>query len=93
MNYLVAKKKLIDERRNRINVLSPKVAELVSVQYNLADNQYQQNSGLIYTFTPNIFYTYLLNVPSILVFLKTYNTEFDKIIIKFTDQNVIRNRR
>ena len=31
---------------------------------------------------------YLLKVePSNLVFLKTYNTEFDKIIIIFTDQN------
>ena len=31
---------------------------------------------------------YLLNVePSNLVFLKTYNTEFDETIIKFTDQN------
>ena len=36
----------------------------------------------------NKFYAYLLNVePSSLVFLKTYNTEFDKIIIIFTDQN------
>ena len=33
-------------------------------------------------------YVYLLNVePSNLVFLKTYNTEYDKIIITFTDQN------
>ena len=30
----------------------------------------------------------LLNAePSTLVFLKTYNTEFDEIIISFTDQN------
>ena len=33
-------------------------------------------------------YAYLLNVePSNLVFLKTYNTEFDEIIITFTSQN------
>ena len=37
---------------------------------------------------PNKSYAYLLNVePSNLVFLKTYNTEFDEIIITFTDQN------
>ena len=37
---------------------------------------------------PNKSYAYLLNVKSInLVFLKTYNTEFDYIIIAFTDQN------
>ena len=37
---------------------------------------------------PNKSYAYLLNVePSNLVFLKTYNTEFDEIIIIFMDQN------
>ena len=37
---------------------------------------------------PNKSYTYLLNVePSNLVFLKTYSTEFDKIILTFTGQN------
>ena len=37
---------------------------------------------------PNTSYAYLLNVElGSLVFLKTYNTEFDKIITTFTDQN------
>ena len=37
---------------------------------------------------PNESYTYLLNVePSNLVFLKTYNTEFDEIIKTFLYQN------
>ena len=37
---------------------------------------------------PNKSYGYLLNVElNNLVFLKTYNTEFDEIIITFTDQN------
>ena len=37
---------------------------------------------------PNKSDAYLLNIePSNLTFLKTYNTEFDKIIITFTDQN------
>ena len=45
------------------------------VQCNLADNQYQQKSEVLYTFTSNISYAYLLNVkPSNLVFLKTFNT-------------------
>ena len=52
------------------------------------DKQYQQKSEVLYTFTPNKFYAYLLNdEPSKLVFLKTYNTEFDEIMITFTDQN------
>ena len=39
-------------------------------------------------FTLNRSYAYLSNAePSNLVFLKIYNTEFDKIIIKFMDQH------
>ena len=64
------------------------VVEVVLVQCNLVDNQYEQKSEVLYTFTPNKSYAYLLNVkPSNLVFLKTYNTEFDEIIITFTDEN------
>ena len=60
------------------------VVEVALTQCNLVDDQYQQNS-LLYNFMPKKPYVYLLNVePSNLVFL---NTEYDKIIITFTDQN------
>ena len=50
--------------------------------------QYQQKSELLYTFTQNKSYAYLLNAePSSLVFLKTYNKRFDEIIITFMDLN------
>ena len=43
---------------------------------------------MLYTFTPNKFYASLLNVePSNLMFLKTYNAEFDEIIMAFTNKN------
>ena len=59
---------------------------MVLVHYNFVDNQYQQKSEVLYTFTLNKSYAYLLNVPpSNLVFLKTYST--DEIIIIFLDQN------
>ena len=62
--------------------------EVVLAQCNLVDNQYQLKSKVLYTFTPNKYYAYLSNVePSNLALLKTYNTEFDDIIITFTDQN------
>ena len=74
--------------KNGENVPSLQVVEVVLVQCNLVDNHYQPKSEVLYTFTPNKSYAYLLNVePSNLVFLKTYNTEFDEIIIPFTDQN------
>ena len=45
------------------------MAEVVLVQCNLVDNQYQKNSELLCTFMPNKSNAYLLNVePSNLVF-------------------------
>ena len=62
-------KKLIDKRKNRENVPSLEVIEVVLFQCHLADYQYQQKSEVLYTFTPNKSYAYLLNVePSNLVF-------------------------
>ena len=67
---------------------SIEVVEVVLVQRNLVDNLYQQKSEVLYFFTPDKSDANLLNVePSNLVFLKTYNSEFDDIIITFTDQN------
>ena len=72
MKLFVSTKKLIDKTNNGENVPSLEVVEVVLVQCNLADNQYQQKSAVLYTFTPNKSYAYLLNVePSNLVFLKT----------------------
>ena len=89
MKLFGSTKKLIDKTKTGENIPSLEVAEVVLVHCNLVDNQYQQKSEVLYTFTPNKSYAYLLNIqPSNLVFLKTYNTKFDEIIITFTDQNV-----
>ena len=83
---MAAQKKLIEKTKNGEKVPSLEVVEVVLVQCNLVDNQYQQKSEVWYIFTSNKSYAHLLNVePSKLVFLKTYNTKFDKIIILFTD--------
>ena len=87
-NYLVAQNKLIDKAKNGENVPNLEIVEKVLVQYNLVDNQYQQRSEILYNFTPNKSFAYFSNgTPSNLVFFKTYNTEFDEIIMTFTDQN------
>ena len=73
--------KIINSQNNKWRVL---------VQCNLVDNQYQQKSEVLNTFTPSKCYSYLLKVePSNLVFLKTLKTKFDEIIITFTDRNGI----
>ena len=80
--------KLLDKIKEGENVPSLEVVKVGLVQCNLVDNQYQQKSEVLYSFTPNKSYAYLLNVElSNLVFLKTYSTEFDEIIMTFTDQN------
>ena len=69
--------------------MSLEVAEVVSVQSNLIDNQYQQKSEVLNTFAPYKSYVYLLNVePSNLAFLQAYNIEFGQIIITFTEKMV-----
>ena len=73
MKLIDSTKKLIDKTKNWKNVPSLGVVEVVLFQCNLVYNQ--QNSEVLYTFTPNKSYSYLLNVePSNLLFLKTYNT-------------------
>ena len=68
------RKKLIDNIKHGEKVPSLEVVEVVLIQYNLEDNQFQQNSEVLYTFTHNKSHAYLLNVePCNLVFLKTYN--------------------
>ena len=89
MKLLRRTKKLIKQKtKSDKNVPSLEQVDAVLVQCNLVDNQYQQKSEMLYTFTPNKSYAYLLSVePSNLVFLKTYNTEFDETIIIFIDEN------
>ena len=88
MKLLGSTKESIEKTKNGGKVPSLKVFEVVWVQCNLVDNQYQQKSEVLYTFTPNKSYAYFLSIePSNLVFLKTYNTEFDEIIITFVDQD------
>ena len=61
--------------------------EVVLEQWNLVDKKYQQKSEVLYCFTYIKSYYYLINAkPNNLVFLKTYNSEFDDIIT-FKDQN------
>ena len=55
-------KKFIDKTKNREKVLSLEVVEVVLVQCNLVDNQYQQKSEVSYTFTPNKFQSCMMKL-------------------------------
>ena len=45
---------------------SLETVEVVSVECNLVDNQYQQKFKVLYTLTPNISYAYLLMLNQII---------------------------
>ena len=69
------------------NVPHLEVAELVLVRCNLANNDYQQDSRILYTFVPNKQFGSLLEIsPTNHIILKTFNSEFQEIKIWFTDQ-------
>ena len=84
MKILNTTKNLVDKTENEENVPTLEVVEVYLFQYNIVDKQYRQKSELLYNFTPNKCYAYLLNIePNNLMFLKTYNTEFDDNIVAF----------
>ena len=51
MKLFGSTKKLIDKTKNRENVPSLEVVEVVLVQCNLVDNQYQQKSEVIHFYS------------------------------------------
>ena len=61
---------------------------VVLAHCNLVNNSYQQHSGVLFTFVPTKQYGQLISIsPHPLVFLKTMNTDFSEIEVRFTDQN------
>ena len=64
------------------------ITEVVLVHCNMVNNDYQQDSRVLYTFVPNKSFGRLLDIsPSNHIFLKTFDSEYDEIIVWFTDQN------
>ena len=73
--------------KNGENVPHLEVVELVLVHCNLVNNDYQQDSIILYTFVPNKTFSSLLEISRTnQVFMKTVNSEFCEVKIWFTDQ-------
>ena len=78
----------ITKDKNGENVPHLEITEVVLVHCNMVNNDYQQKSRVLYTFLPNKSFGSLLDIsPSNHVFLKTFNSEYDEIVVWFTDQN------
>ena len=54
----------------------------------MVNNDYQQDSRVLYTFVSNKSFSSLLEIsPTNHIFLKTFNSEHNEIEVWFTDQN------
>ena len=74
--------------KNGENVPHLEITEVVLVHCNIVNNDYQQDSRVLYTFVPNKPFGSLLEIsPTNHIFLKTFNSEYDEIKVWFTDQN------
>ena len=74
--------------KNGENVPHLEITEVVLVHCNIVNNDYQQDSRVLYTFVPNKPFGSLLEIsPANLIFLKTFNSQYDEIIVWLTDQN------
>ena len=64
------------------------ITEVVLVHCDIVNNDYQQDSKVLYTFVPNKPFGSLLEMsPTNHIFLKTFNSEYNEIKVWFTDQN------
>ena len=77
----------ITKNKNGENMPHLEINELVLVHCNLVNNDYQQDSRILYTFVPNRpFGSFLEILQRNNIFLKTFNLEFQEIKVWFTDQ-------
>ena len=87
MKLLGSTESKITNDKNGENVPHLEIVELVLIHCNLVNNNYQQNSRILYTFVTNKPFGNLLEIsPTNNIFLKTFNSEFQKIKVWFTDQ-------
>ena len=88
MTLLGSTKNKISKDENGENVPQLEISEVVLVHCNMVNNDYQQDSRVGYTFVPNKSFGSLLDIsPSNHISLKTFNSEYDEIVVWLTDQN------
>ena len=88
MKLLESTKNKITKDKNSENVPNLEITEVVLVHCDIVNNDYQQDSRVLYTFVPNKPFGSLLEIsPTNHIFLKTFNSKYDEIKVWFTDQN------
>ena len=88
MELLGSTKNEITKDKSGENVLHLEVTEVVLAHCDIVNNDYQQDSRVLYTFVPNKPFGSLLEIsPTNHIFLKTFSSEYDEIKVRFTDEN------
>ena len=88
MNLLGSTNNKITKDENGENVPHLEITKVVLVHCNIVNNDYQQDSKVLYTFIPNKSFGQLQEIsPKYFVFLNTFNSEFSYIEVLLTDQN------
>ena len=88
MKLLGSTENKITKDNNGENVPHLEITEVVLVHCDVVINDYQQDSRVLYTFISNKPLGSLLEIsPTNHIFLNTFNSEYDEIIVWFIDQN------
>ena len=77
----------ITKEKNGENVTHLESIEVVLAHCNVVNNDYQQDSRVLYRCIPNKLFGQLLDIsPKNFIFLKIFDSEFSYIEVWFTDQ-------
>ena len=76
------------KNENSENVPKLEITDVVLVHCNIVNNNHQQNTRVLYTFTPNKLFGQLLDIlPKNVISSKAFDSEFSYIEVWFTHQN------
>ena len=88
MQLLESTENKITKDKKGENVPHLEITEVVLVDCDIVNNDYQQDSRVLHTFVPNKPFGSLLEISlTNHIFLKTFNSEYDEIKVWSTDQN------
>ena len=88
MKLLGSTENKITKDKNGENVPHLEITEVVLVHCNIVNNDYQQDSRVLYMFVQNKQFGSLLEIcPTNQIFLKIFNSEYDEIEVWFADQS------
>ena len=77
MKLLESTKRKITRDENGENVPHLEITEVILVHYNIVNNDYQQDSRVLFIFIPNKSFSQLLDIsPKTFIFWKSFDSEF-----------------